>query len=118
MAEKDDHEEAYRAFKEVVNMTASALEKHLAGKDSQSVGQNKDGGDATGHQEGRRIVAMLHKKKAELTDDDYAHMRKVVGYVHRHLKQGGPKDQGEPLRVCRRLIVLGQAARAWSPTLA
>ena len=28
-----------------------------------------------------------------VTDDDYAHMRKVVGYVHRHLKQGGPKDK-------------------------
>jgi hypothetical protein len=24
---------------------------------------------------------------AELTDDDYAHMRKVVGYVARHGKQ-------------------------------
>ena len=90
---KEDHDAIYKEFKDVVNMTASTLEKHLQGEDSQSVGQKKDGGEATGHQEGRRIVEMLHKKKADLTDDDYGHMRKVVGYVHRHLKQGGPKDE-------------------------
>lgn len=93
MAETDDHEETYKAFKEVVNMTASALEKHLKSEESQAVGQKKDGGEATGHVEGRRIVEMLHKKKSELSDEDYGHMRKVVGYVHRHLKQGGPKDR-------------------------
>lgn len=76
-------------------MTASALEKHLKGDDSRSVGQKKDGGEATGHQEGRRIVEILNAKKADLSDDDYDHMRKVVGYVHRHLKQGGPKDKDE-----------------------
>ena len=89
---KEDHEATYNEFKEVVNMTATALEKHLKGDDSQSVGQKKDGGEATGHQEGRRIVEMLNKRKSDLSDDDYGHMRKVVGYVHRHLKQGGPKD--------------------------
>lgn len=95
MAEKHDHQDTYKAFKEAVNMTASTLEKHLAGEASRSVGQKKDGGEATGHVEGRRIVEILHKKKSDLSDDDYAHMRKVVGYVHRHLKQGGPKDKDE-----------------------
>ena len=92
---KEDHEATYKEFKEVVNMTASALEKHLKGDESQSVGQKKDGGEATGHQEGRRIVEMLNMKKSDLSDDDYDHMRKVVGYVHRHLKQGGPKEKDE-----------------------
>jgi hypothetical protein len=32
-------------------------------------------------------VRLLRKNKAELTDDDHAHMRKVVGYIHRHLAQ-------------------------------
>ncbi len=41
---------------------------------------------------------MKRKKKAELTDDDYAHMRKVVGYVHHHLAQGGPKEDKEHSR--------------------
>ena len=93
MAASDDHAEIYKEFKEAVNMTASALEKFLETDESQSVGQKKGGGEATGHKEGRRIVEMLHKKKADLTDDDYAHMKKVVGYVNRHLKQGGPDDK-------------------------
>jgi hypothetical protein len=95
MAETDDHATTYKDFKAVVNMTASALEKHLESEASQSVGQKKGGGEATGHAEGRRIVAMLHKKKSDLSDEDYQHMKKVIGYVHRHLKQGGPKDKDE-----------------------
>ncbi|GAB6842498.1 DNA topoisomerase VI subunit B [Methylorubrum rhodinum] len=93
MAASDDHAAIYEEFKEAVNMTASALEKFLESDESRSVGQKKDGGEATGHREGRRIVETLHKKKADLTDDDYVHMKKVVGYVNRHLKQGGPDDK-------------------------
>ncbi|GJE42306.1 DUF3140 domain-containing protein [Methylobacterium soli] len=89
-----DHEATYKDFKDVVNMTASALDTYLKSEQSQSVGQKKDGAsEATGHAEGRRIVEILNKKKSELSDEDYGHMRKVVGYVHRHLKQGGPKDK-------------------------
>lgn len=89
----DDHAETYAAFHDAVNMTPAKLEAFLETEESQSVGQKKDGGEATGHREGRRIVTLLRTKKADLTDDDYAHMAKVVGYVHRHLKQGGPADQ-------------------------
>ncbi len=32
-------------------------------------------------------MRILEKKRADLTDDDYAHMRKVVGYVKRHSAQ-------------------------------
>ncbi|KQO67291.1 DUF3140 domain-containing protein [Methylobacterium sp. Leaf89] len=93
MADKgDDHAETYKAFREAVNMTAAKLDAFLETDESQSVGQKKDGGEATGHREGRRIVELLRTKKTDLTDDDYAHMAKVVGYVHRHLKQGGPKE--------------------------
>ena len=46
----------------------------------------------------RRIVELLHTKKADLTEDDYAHMRKVVGYVHRHMAQGGPAEDKEHSR--------------------
>lgn len=93
MAGKDDHAEIWAKFKEAVNMTASNLEKFLESDESRSVGQKKGGDEATGHKEGRRIVEILHKKKADLSDDDYAHMKKVVGYIHRHLKQGGPDDK-------------------------
>jgi hypothetical protein len=43
-------------------------------------------------------VAIKRRRRAELSDDDYAHMKKVIGYVHRHLKQGGPRDDKEHSR--------------------
>jgi hypothetical protein len=36
---------------------------------------------------GRKIVRILGKNKADLTEADERHMRKVVGYVHRHSAQ-------------------------------
>lgn len=86
----DDHATIWDEFKDAVNMTPAALRKHLDSEESQEVGQKKGGsGESTGHAMGRRILEIKDKKKADLTDDDYAAMKKVVGYVHRHLKQGG-----------------------------
>jgi hypothetical protein len=85
-AQQQDREETVDAFKEAVNMTAGRLDKWLATDESKSVGQS-DGGESVGHASGRRIVDLLHTKKADLTDADLAHMRKVVGYVHRHVEQ-------------------------------
>ncbi|WP_033439114.1 DUF3140 domain-containing protein [Saccharothrix sp. NRRL B-16314] len=73
-------------FEDAVNMTAAELERWLKTEESQSVGQS-DGGESVGHESGRRIVELLRKKEDEVTDDDREHMRKVVGYVHRHLAQ-------------------------------
>ena len=87
MAEHDA-DTTRREFGEAVNMTAGELEKWLGMDESQSVGQKSGGSDeSTGHESGRRIVELLHTKKADLTDDDLAHMRKVHGYVARHLAQ-------------------------------
>ena len=82
-------------FDGAVNMTASELEKWLETDESREVGQKDGGGESTGHASGRRIVALLRKKKADLTDADRAHMRKVAGYVHRHLAQRPSGDVGE-----------------------
>ncbi len=88
-----------REFGRAVNMSPASLEKWLATDDSRSVGWTHEGeGEAVGHQEGRRIVAIKRKKAAALTDEDYRHMRKVVGYVHRHLAQGGPAQDKEHSR--------------------
>ncbi|MGE2714767.1 DUF3140 domain-containing protein [Mycolicibacterium litorale] len=87
MSADDDREETWSQFRDAVNMTAGELEKWLQTDDSKSVGQKSGGGEATGHASGRRIVAILRSKKGDLGDDDYAHMRKVVGYVKRHLAQ-------------------------------
>ena len=89
--------EVWDDWQSAVNMTAGELEKWLGSEESQSVGQ-KDGGDSgesTGHASGRRIVELLRKKKSDLTSDDAEHMRKVVGYVHRHLAQRPSGDVTE-----------------------
>ena len=86
-----DRDKVRKDFAEAVNMTASELKKWLATKESRAVGgkgpDGKGSGESVGHQSGRRIIAILGKGKADLTDDDFAHMRKVVGYVRRHLAQ-------------------------------
>jgi hypothetical protein len=85
MSDSDDDVRA--EFNEAVNMTAKQLEKWLDTDESRSVGQKDDGGESTGHRSGRRIISLLGKRKDDLTDDDLAHMRKVNGYVKRHLAQ-------------------------------
>jgi hypothetical protein len=95
-ANEDDPAAIRRAFAEAVNMTPAELERWLGTEESRAVGFHRDGeAEAVGHQSGRRIVEIRRKRQADLTDDDYAHMRKVVGYVHRHLAQGGPAEDVE-----------------------
>jgi hypothetical protein len=83
-------------FDSVVNMTAAELERWLDTDESKAVGWGD--GESVGHASGRRIVEIKRKHKDELDDDDLAHMRKVVGYAHRHLAQGGPADDAEHSR--------------------
>ncbi|MEV0460998.1 DUF3140 domain-containing protein [Catellatospora methionotrophica] len=83
----DDRDQTCRDFADAVNMTAATLEKWLDTDDSRAVGQKDGGHESTGHASGRRIIGLLRTKKADLSDADLAHMRKVVGYVHRHLAQ-------------------------------
>jgi len=85
----------YAEFKDAVNMTASELERWLGTDESRAVGQKNGGGESVGHDSGRKIVEILHTKKADLTEADEAHMRKVVGYVHRHLAQRPSGDVRE-----------------------
>ncbi|KQU29586.1 DUF3140 domain-containing protein [Rhodococcus sp. 05-2254-5] len=83
----DDDSDIKTEFDDLVNMTAKELDEFLGTNDSKDVGQKKEGGESTGHESGRRIVEILKTKKADLSDDDYEHMRKVVGYCKRHLAQ-------------------------------
>lgn len=87
MPPADDPAGIYRDFTEAVNMKPGELETWLETDDSKAVGQHTDGGESVGHESGRRVIGLLRRKRAELTDRDYAHMRKVVGYVHRHMAQ-------------------------------
>ncbi|MER7492062.1 DUF3140 domain-containing protein [Streptomyces pharetrae] len=83
----DERKETWDEFRGLVNMSPAELEKWLASEESQSAGQHKDGGESTGHASGRRILDILRTNKGDLSDDAYQHMRKVVGYIRRHVAQ-------------------------------
>ena len=88
----DDRQQAIDEFKGSVNMTRKELEDWLQTDESRSVGQGE--GESKGHESGRRIVKLLEKNKPDYTDDDLDHIKKVNGYVKRHLGQG-PKNDPE-----------------------
>lgn len=86
-----DKTEVRKAFRKSANMTPARLTKWLDSRESKRVGwkgENGDGpGESVGHRSGRRIVAIKRKRAHDLTEADYAHMRKVIGYVARHSAQ-------------------------------
>jgi hypothetical protein len=86
-----DRDATWYAFEDVVNMSPSELDHWLETDESRKVGWVHEGeSEAIGHESGRHIVKIKRAKRADLTDADYRHMRKVVGYVRRHMGQGGP----------------------------
>ena len=75
-------------FARAVNMDADEIEAWLATPESRRVGFTRSGAsESVGHASGHRIVAILRADTFALSDEDYAHMRKVVGYVARHRAQ-------------------------------
>jgi len=95
---QDDAARIRREFDEAVNMSAGELEEWLESEESRSVGQKDGGAESTGHASGRRIVEILRTGEGDLTDDDLAHMRKVHGYVARHLAQKPAEEDVETSR--------------------
>ena len=86
----DEADRIAREFRSAVNMSPAALRDWLRSAESWSVGwRGRDGSlaESVGHASGRRILEILDKAPSELTADDYAHMRKVVGFVRRHRAQ-------------------------------
>lgn len=81
-------DEVIRDFKDRVNLAPAELERWLERPESKEVGQKSGGtGESVGHDSGRRIVKVLRTKKADYDDADIDHMRKVNGYIARHLAQ-------------------------------
>ena len=69
-------------------MTAGEIAKWLETKESRAVGFTRRGeSESVGRQSGRRIIAILKTRQADLTESDYVHMRKVIGFVKRHTAQ-------------------------------
>lgn len=77
-------------FRVAVNMSAAELKEWLGSAESRRVGwKGRDGksAESVGHASGRRIVEILQTETEALDGEDYRHMRKVVGFVRRHLAQ-------------------------------
>ena len=92
MSSDPKSDDVFAQFKQDVNMTASELGKWLKTEESKSVGQDSGDGTSIGHKSGEHIIRILHKKKADLTPDDEAHMHKVHSYVSRHSAQRPASD--------------------------
>ena len=90
---KADHDAVWQRFHAAVNMSADEIEDWLGGEESRTVGFIRPGErESVGRQSGRRIVAILRTPREALDGGDYAHMRKVAGFVARHRGQG-PHDE-------------------------
>ncbi|SHI29673.1 DUF3140 domain-containing protein [Wenxinia saemankumensis] len=86
-----DRDQVWDEWGELVNMAPGELEDWLETEESRSVGDS-DSGESTGHRSGRRIVEIKRTKKDDLTDGQWDHMAKVVGYIKRHTAQGPSED--------------------------
>ncbi len=64
----------------------------VAGSASKNTGQDSGDGEAIGHKSGKKIIAILRKKKEDLPAKGYEHMSKVTGYITRHKPQ---KPEGD-----------------------
>jgi len=87
--DNDDKQQTRKEFAKAVNMAPAEIDKWLGTAESKAVGwpKDRDGRESVGHHSGRRIIEIKHRSVEDLTESDYDHMRKVVGYVHRHLAQ-------------------------------
>lgn len=75
-----------RRFRQAVNLSPAALAAHLSTASSRSVGFRPPGASTSvGRRSGFVILRLL--QKGPHSDADYRHMRKVAGYVARHLAQ-------------------------------
>ena len=77
-----------REFDDLVNLSQAELRAWLKTPQSRAVGMRRRGEtESVGRQSARRILAIRDTPADDLTQADYAHMRKVIGYCRRHLAQ-------------------------------
>jgi hypothetical protein len=84
----DEEHEIRTDFEALVNLEPAELEAWLETPESRKVGMVRRGEtESVGRQSARKILAIKAKRAADLTDADYRHMKKVIGYCRRHLAQ-------------------------------
>jgi hypothetical protein len=85
-------QKTFQDFQQAVNMNASEIKQWLKTKESHSVGQKDKQGEIKGRKSGKKIIKILQKHQSEYSKKDFQHMKKTVGYVHRHLAQKPTKN--------------------------
>jgi hypothetical protein len=83
----DKQQKICQDFQQAVNMNASEIKQWLKTEESHSVGQKNKQGKIKGRKSGKKIIKILQKHRSEYSKKDFQHMKKTVGYVHRHLAQ-------------------------------
>jgi hypothetical protein len=84
----DEEREIRKQFEALVNLEPAELRAWLQTQQSHKVGMVRSGEtESVGRQSARKILAIKAKRAADLTDADYRHMKKVIGYCRRHLAQ-------------------------------
>jgi len=77
-----------KEFDRLANLTQAELKAWLKTPESRKVGMVRRGEtESVGRQSAKTILAIRDKPAADLTDADYRHMKKVIGYCRRHLAQ-------------------------------
>jgi hypothetical protein len=84
----EDEEAIRREFDALVNLEPAELKAWLATPESKQVGMVRRGEtESVGRQSAKRILAIQATPAGDLTDADYRHMKKVIGFCRRHLAQ-------------------------------
>jgi hypothetical protein len=84
----EDEQAIRAAFDSLMNLEPTELKAWMETAQSLKVGMTRCGETETvGRQSRRKILAIRAKPPEDLTDADYAHMLKVIGYYRRHLAQ-------------------------------
>lgn len=91
MSSEKTKKEIWQEWNNLVNMPPAELEDWLQTEESNAVGDSTNG-ESTGHKSGTMIIQIKRTNKEDLTDDQWDHMAKVIGYIKRHCAQGGPND--------------------------
>ncbi|WP_068875653.1 MULTISPECIES: DUF3140 domain-containing protein [unclassified Phenylobacterium] len=84
----DEEAAIRREFGRLANMTQAELQAWLETPESRKVGMVRKGEtESVGRQSARKILQIRDTPAQDLTDADYRHMKKVIGYCRRHLAQ-------------------------------
>ena len=94
MSSEKTRVQIWQEWQTLLNIPPQELVDWLQTDKSKSVGDSTDK-ESTGHKSGKKIVDIKRTKKADLTDEQWDHMAKVVGYIKRHCAQDGPKEAPE-----------------------